>query len=208
MAAPEAARARATVRAIARIHGGHAVMAARKVLRVVAERAEHALFAAVALDALRVLRGGGHLPQEIAEARFEFGRRHSIFRSTRVRRKLVLFERAVTRVERDTGGTTMRHGSAIGAALLGWILVATTHDAHAANANAEHTDRAHAKRVAAKASADAAHQARRRSGSAPAADKPAAGEVVGGLSRKEGKRGAKGGKKGSGGHHRVARVIP
>ena len=102
----------------------------------------------------------------------------------------------------------MRHGSAIGAALLGWILVASTHDAHAANANAEHTARTHAKRVSAKASADAAHQARRRSGSAPAADKPAAGEVVGGLSRKAGKRGAKGGKKGSGGHHRVARVIP
>src|SRR5260221_12272599 len=102
----------------------------------------------------------------------------------------------------------MRHGSAIGAALWGWILVASTHDAHAANANAEHTARTHAKRVSAKASADAAHQARRRSGSAPAADKPAVGEVVGGLSRKAGKRGAKGGKKGSGRHHPVAGVVP
>jgi hypothetical protein len=81
---------------------------------------------------------------------------------------------------------------------LGWILLATASDARAADAHA------HGKRVSAKTS-DAAHHARRRSGSAPAVDKPSAGEVVGGLTRKD-KRGTKGGKKGS--HHRVARVIP
>src|SRR5262245_10713549 len=73
--------------------------------------------------------------------------------STRLRRKLVLFGRAVTSVVRGSGGRTMRHVSAIGVALLGWVVVtvAPALDAQAAvksaKASAVQTAHAHGKRV-------------------------------------------------------------
>jgi hypothetical protein len=106
----------------------------------------------------------------------------------------------------------MRYVSAIGAALLGWIVVtaATVGDAQAAakaKTPAEQTAHAHGKRVSAKSSPEAARHARRRGGSgAPVSDKASPGEVVGGLSgHKDAKaRAAKSGAP----HKRVARVLP
>src|SRR4051794_36765356 len=98
MAAAEAAAAGATVRAVAAVGARRAVMTARQVLRIAAEGGQHAFFAAMTLDALCVFYAVGLPPQQIAKARLEFGRRH-LERSVpqRARRKLVLFEAAMTR---------------------------------------------------------------------------------------------------------------
>lgn len=110
----------------------------------------------------------------------------------------------------------MRHGSAMGAAILAMVgfmaAPGPTLAAGARNGKApiERVARAHGKLISAKGSPDAVRHARRRGGSE--GDEPAnplAGEVVGGLSRKGGKaHGAAGSKKKTGTHHRVARVLP
>jgi hypothetical protein len=58
-------------------------VASREASAIAAEGAEHALFAAVALDALRVLGDRGLRAQELAQAIFELGRSHqSMSRTT------------------------------------------------------------------------------------------------------------------------------
>src|SRR5262245_58874329 len=110
----------------------------------------------------------------------------------------------------------MRHVSAIGVALLGWVVVtaAPAGDARAAAKPAKpaaaQSARAHGKRVSAKGSPEAARHARRRGGSGGAApDKASPGEVVGGLAgHKDVKaRGKIAGKPGVP-HKRVARAVP
>src|SRR5262249_31922867 len=142
-----------------------------------------------------------------------------------VRNKLVLFGRAVTRVERGSGGRAMRYVSTIGAALMGMVVItaaprafgaggpgsgrSSPADSHKpAKASAEHVSRAHGKRVSAKGSSEAARHARRRSGSGVAADKPSPGEVVGGLGGHKDPKARAASKSASkaGAPHRVARV--
>jgi hypothetical protein len=110
----------------------------------------------------------------------------------------------------------MRHVSAIGVALMGWVVFAAAPlgaapaPAKAVKTSAETTAHAHVKRVSAKGSPEAARHARRRGGSGSAASDPASpGEVVGGLAgHKDKAHAAKSASKSGAPHKRVARVLP
>ncbi len=108
----------------------------------------------------------------------------------------------------------MKIGSALGAVLFGMAMVTTAAGAGAKShreARRANEDAARAaKRISAKGSPDAARHARHRAGSvAKGEERPAAGEVMGGVDGpKHGKTHTADAKKKSGAPHRVARVLP
>jgi hypothetical protein len=67
------------MRAVGAVGTAGAILAASEPAAIAAERAKHALFAAVTLDALRILGDGGLRAEQLAQAIFELGRCHQSF---------------------------------------------------------------------------------------------------------------------------------